>query len=113
MSIAAGQFPTEIVVLQQFEYIGNAGQPGKRLVGFSTEEEISGQQLHLIFNDLTGDGFSAGAGWGYGFNVGDRLVDVTDNGRLCARSAKEAAITPHFLIHTASPSATESAKEFL
>ena len=49
----------------------------------------------------------------YSFNVGDRLVDVTGNGRFRACPAKEAAIAPHFLIHTASPSATESAKEFL
>ena len=41
-SIAAGQFSAEIVVLQQFEYIGDAGQPGNRLVGFSTEEDVSG-----------------------------------------------------------------------
>ena len=103
----------EIVVLQQFEHISDAGQLGDLLIGFSSEEDVSGQQLHLIFNDLTGDGFSAGAGWGYGFNVSDRLVDVTGNGRFRTCPAKEAAITPHFLIHTASPSATESAKEFL
>ena len=109
-SIAAGQCPAEIVVLQQFEYIGDAGQPGNRLVGFSSEEEISGQQLHLIFNDLTGNGFASGAGWGCGFNVSDRLVDVIGNGRFCARPAKEAAIAPRFLVHTTSPFATESAR---
>lgn len=56
-SIAAGQFPTEIVVLQQFEYIGDAGQLGKRFVGFGSEEDVSGQKLCLVFDDLTGDGF--------------------------------------------------------
>lgn len=39
-SIAAGQLPTEIVVLQRFEYIGDEGQPGNRLVGFNSEEDV-------------------------------------------------------------------------
>ena len=46
------------------------------LIGFSSEEELSGQQLHLIFNDLTGNCFAAGAGWGYSFNVGDYTVTL-------------------------------------
>ena len=71
---------------------------------------IGGAALASLLN---GSGFAADAGWGYGFNIGDRLVDVTGNGCFRACPAKEAAITPCFLIHTASPSATESAKEFL
>lgn len=112
-SIAAGQLPAEIVVLQQFEYIGDAGQQGNRLVGVGSEEDVSGQQLHLIFDRLTSDGFAPGASRGYSFDVGDRLIDVTGNSRFRARPAEETAITPRFLVHTASLSATESAKEFL
>ncbi len=63
-SIAVCQFPAEIVVLQQFEYIGDAGQPGNLLVGFSSEEDVSGQKLYLIFDGFTGDGFAPGGGLG-------------------------------------------------
>ena len=46
-SIAA-EFPAEIVVLRQFEYIGDAGQPGKLLVGFRLKKDVSGQRLRLL-----------------------------------------------------------------
>lgn len=42
-SIAAGQFPAEIVVLQQFEYISDAGQLGDLLIGFRSKKDVSGQ----------------------------------------------------------------------
>lgn len=61
-SSAAGQFPAEIVAFQQFEHIGDAGQPGNRLAGFSSKNDVSGQKLCLIFD---------------GFNIVNRLVDVT------------------------------------
>lgn len=92
-SAAAGQLPAEIVVCQQYEYIVAAGQPGKTLVGFRSKEEESGRQRRLISDGLAG-GFAAGAGQGYGFNIGDRLTDITGNGRFRVRPAKAATITP-------------------
>ena len=52
-SIAAAQFPAEIVVLQQFEYIGDAGQPGKLLAGFRLKKDVSGQRLRLLRRPLS------------------------------------------------------------
>ena len=107
---SAGQLPAEIVVLQQFEYMGGVGQIGRLFFVFGSKENVSGQQLHLIFDDLTRDGLAAGSHRSDGFNSNHRLVDVSGNSYFRTGSAKEATVVPRLLLHTASPSATESAK---
>lgn len=81
---------------------------GKKFIIAGSEEDVSGQQLHLIFDDLIDDGFAAGAHWNDCFNSSHRLIDATGNVCFHTRSTEETTVVSRVIFHTTSPSATES-----